>query len=389
MRVLEPRSFSIEWKKTSGLNRRTSFAALLVAICALGVAVVWSSELRAQERRSAQQKFEAPGASSGGEVATPTNMVVAPNEEYRLGAGDVIEVRVEDAPELTKKARINPKGTFPMPYLQVVTAKGKTTEELAMQIADGLRGRYLKDPKVNVTVTQINSHSFYIQGAVRRPGEYQIEGHPTLMKLISVAGGLGENRGSTAFIIRELRAESGAAATPEVKAEAKTESATSSAQGPAPVAAEAEENAKYELLKANISNLYKGRFDQNVQLEVGDIVNIPPSDVFFVAGEVREPGSYPLKDGTTLRQAISLAQGPTFKAAANRGIIYREDPNGQRQEIKVDIAAVMSGKKEDVVLSANDIIIVPNSAWKSTALPILNSLGTGASYGVGNVILRR
>ena len=41
-------------------------------------------------------------------------------------------------------------------------------------------------------------------------------------------------------------------------------------------------------------------------LEPGDTVNIPPTDVFFVAGEVNQPGSFPLKDGTTLRQAISL-----------------------------------------------------------------------------------
>jgi protein involved in polysaccharide export with SLBB domain len=45
-----------------------------------------------------------------------------------------------------------------------------------------------------------------VQGAVRRAGLYQIEGQPSLLKLITIAGGLTENYGSTAFIIREISA---------------------------------------------------------------------------------------------------------------------------------------------------------------------------------------
>ncbi|HYE75206.1 MAG TPA: SLBB domain-containing protein, partial [Blastocatellia bacterium] len=219
------------------------------------------------------------------------------------------------------------------------------------------------------------------------PGVYQIEGRPSLMKLITVAGGLQETHGSTAFIIREMKQDQeNATATPAAGNASKPEQAKNAN---ASLQDEDLSDVQYEVLKANVSSLYKGRFDQNVQLEPGDIVNVPPADVFFVAGEVREPGSLPLKDGTTLRQAISMAQGMTFKAAGNRGVIYREGPNGQREEIKVDISAIMNGKKDDIIIAANDIIIVPNSALKSTALPLLNSLGSGISLGVGNRILIR
>jgi polysaccharide export outer membrane protein len=98
-----------------------------------------------------------------------------------------------------------------------------------------------------------------------------------------------------------------------------------------------------------------------------------------VAGEVRSPGSYTLKEGTTLRQAISLAQGTTFKAAAGRGIIFREEPGtGKRTDIKVDIDAVMSGKKADVPIMANDIVIVPNSRMKSVGGALLSAFGMHA-----------
>jgi polysaccharide biosynthesis/export protein len=360
------------------LPPHTRFARALFAGL---VAVLSLTGVQAQERRSTQQQFKTP-VTGGGEVATSPNVIVSPNEDYRIGPGDVIEVLVEDAPELNKVGRVTSKGTFLMNYLQHIPVAGKTSEELSASIADGLRGRYLKTPLVTVNVRQINSHSFFIQGAVRRPGVYQIEGRPSLMKLITVAGGLQDSHGSTAFVIRELKAreqaEAGAAAPAEGAAQA---------QGAPPE--ELDEDVKYEVLKANVSTLYKGRFDQNVQLEPGDIVNVPPADIFFVAGEVREPGSFPLKDGTTLRQAISMAQGVNFKGAPKRGVIYRETPNGQREEIKVDIAAVMDGKKDDIVLAANDIIIVPNSALKSTALPILSSLSSGISLGLGNRMLIR
>jgi polysaccharide biosynthesis/export protein len=356
---------------------RALAAALLVGVAAL-------SAVHAQERRSSQQQYTPP-PQGGGELAPPPNAVVAPEEDYRIGAGDVIEVFVEDAPELNKTGRVSSRGTFLMNYLQHIPVAGKTSEELSAFIAEKLRERYLKNPQVTVNVRQINSHSFFIQGAVRRPGMYQIEGRPSLMKLITVAGGLQDSHAATAFIIRELKSREKAGAAAPAGGEATP---TAAANQPSR-AEELDEDVKYEVLKTNVSHLLKGRFDQNLVLEPGDIINIPPGDIFFVAGEVREPGSYSLKEGTTLRQAISLAQGTTIKAAPKRGVIYREGQDGRREEIKVDIAAVMDGKKDDVPIGPNDIIIVPNSSFKSTALPILNALGGGVSTAVGTRIILR
>jgi polysaccharide export outer membrane protein len=132
------------------------------------------------------------------------------------------------------------------------------------------------------------------------------------------------------------------------------------------------------LIKVNLSGLYKGQSDQ--RLEPGDIINIPRADVFFVAGEVKAPGSFPLKEGTTLRQAVSLAQGMTFSAKGAHGVIFREDPMlGTRREIKVDISDVMNGKKEDIPLQANDMIIIPNSRSKSIGGMLLQALGVNSA----------
>ncbi len=346
-------------------------------LCVL-VGVLALTNTLALGQRTLDEKFVNKTQSSSEPIPAP-NVIVAPNEEYRIGPGDLIEVRVEDAPELgVPNARVSPKGTFLMPFLQYIPAQGKTQDELSLLIAEKLRGRYLKNPQVTVLIKQPNSQTYIIQGAVRKPGVYQIEGRPSLMKLLGIAGGLVENHGSTAYVVRELK-------TP-IKIEsgepANNQNSTKSAN-------EVDDLIKYEMLSSNISSLYKGRFDQDVRLEPGDQINIPTADVFFVAGEVSLPGEFPLKDGTTLRQAIAMAQGTTIKADPKKAIIFREDEKGQRIEIPVDVDLITKGKKEDIKLMANDIVSVPNSKLKSALVPILNTIGSGASYAVGGRIIRR
>ena len=382
----------------AGRRFRTARAGLGRPVCVLIIAALLFTVVNAQgqDRRPPKDQFRPqPSAASSGDATLP-GVLVEPDADYRIAPGDIIEVQVEDAPELTGTFRVTAGGTFLMTYLNRITARQKTAEELANLIADGLRGRYLKDPHVKVVVRQINSHSFFIQGAVRRPGVYQIEGRPSLLKLITVAGGLADNHGSTAFIIRELKPKGAGGKDKEA-----ADTAAPSPPAPQPpagsVASDAQaqtqdaeaEKGQYELIQANITGLLKGRFDQNTFVEPGDIVNIPQTDVFFVAGEVREPGSFPLKEGTTLRQAISLAQGLTFKAASGSGIIFRDDPaSGHRQEIRVDVGAIMNGKKDDIAILANDIIIVPNSRSKSVSSVLLNSFSTGGLSALPYLIFR-
>jgi polysaccharide export outer membrane protein len=303
--------------------------------------------------------------SNQADIQPSSSLILSADKDYQIGPNDVIELFVEHAPELSRLYRINAAGNFSLQYLGNVSALNKTPDELAQFIADSLRKEeYFKDPHVTVEVKQYNSRTFFIQGSVNHPGVYQIEGNPSLLKLIIIAGGLNGNHGSTAFIIREI------------KGEATDSNRTEHASAPAVL--DNASNAKFELLTRNINGLLKGSFDQDILIEPGDIVNIPATDVFVVAGEVNAPGSFPLKDGTTLRQAISLAQGLTFKAAAGRATIFREDPTtGKRKELVADINAIMSGKKEDIKIMANDTLLVPNSRMKSLGSVLLNAFGFG------------
>jgi len=345
-----------------------------IVLISLSLALAGASTVDALDGIQQSQSQPPPVQTPAVRPQSPS-ILVASDDDYRIGPRDVLEIQVEKAPELGGTFPVNSAGTFLMPYLGRTTAVQKTTEELAREIEDGLRGRYLKNPRVTVTIKQYNSRSFYIQGSVRSPGVYQIDGRASLLKLIVLAGGLAENHGSTAFIIREVKDKyTGRVSdsSPKADTDVHTSSPARSGQSSQDDAGKQEE---YEMISANIAGLLKGQFDQNVMIEPGDVVNIPTTDVFFVAGEVRAPGSFPLKEGTTLRQAISLAQGTLFKADTSHGVIFREEPDGSRHGIRVDVGDVMKGKKEDIVLAANDMVIIPNSRMKSIGGTFLQAFG--------------
>ncbi len=354
---------------------------ILFCILALGPAMGGLMDCQAQEGAR-----RAPGRPPAQSLDTPgvTSAVADVREDYLINPGDVIEIQVDRAPELSGMRRVTASGTIRMEYLGRIKAQGATADELASFIANGLRDRYLKNPRVTVTVKQINSHIFFIQGAVNRPGAYQIEGRPSLLTLITVAGGLTENYGSTAFIIREAyRPEMDVPDKGDPRGALDSQPESDAADSPSQPAGrnqEAEERERYELIKVNINGLFRGDFDKNMHLDPRSIVHIPQAEVFFVGGDVNAPGSFMFKEGATLRQAITLAQGMKFTAASDRAIIFREDPvTRKRQEIKVDAGKIMNGKQEDVAITANDIVIIPNSRAKSVGGALLSALGINSA----------
>jgi len=301
-------------------------------------------------------------ASGQGQQVTASSSGTTPVEapmDYRIRPGDLLEVKVDKAEELCGTYRVSADGNFEMYFLGRVPAGNKTSEELVTQIANSLRGRYLRTPRVTVSIKQMTGKPIYIQGAVRGPGTYMVSNRVSLLKLISLSGGLADNHGSSAFIFRETHPEG--SPTPAVAAAQQPNDANP---------------PEYSFTSVNISGLLKGNLDENVMVELNDIVNIPVADQFFVAGEVRAPGSFALRPGTTLRQAISLAQGFTLQAATGRAMIFRDDSSqGRRIDIKVDVGAVMAGKAQDIPIKANDVVIIPNSKLKSVGATILRSVG--------------
>lgn len=108
--------------------------------------------------------------------------------DYNLGAGDQIQIVVYGEPDLTTRVKIDKSGMISFPFLSDIAVLGLSPKVLEKKIADGLRGDYLIDPQVAVSI--VNYRPFFIHGQVKRPGGYPFQEDLTLDKAIAIAGGL-------------------------------------------------------------------------------------------------------------------------------------------------------------------------------------------------------
>ncbi len=108
--------------------------------------------------------------------------------EYKIGPQDMVRIDVWKEPEISRTIPVRPDGKISLPLLNDVQASGLTTLELGKAIHDGLT-KYLTNPEVTVTVTEINSRRVYITGEVIRAGAFPLLPNMTVLQALSSAGG--------------------------------------------------------------------------------------------------------------------------------------------------------------------------------------------------------
>jgi polysaccharide export outer membrane protein len=110
--------------------------------------------------------------------------------EYRIGPFDKLAITVFGAPELTQEeVQTDGSGHIVFPLLGDIDARGKTPAQLATEIQQGLRARYMRDPRVTVNVREVVSQVITVDGQVTEPGLYPVTTQMTLMRAIARARG--------------------------------------------------------------------------------------------------------------------------------------------------------------------------------------------------------
>lgn len=110
---------------------------------------------------------------------------------YKLGAGDMISIRVLGEEDLRReKIRLSDAGTVSFPVLGEIPVKGMTVGALEDHVTRGLKGRYLLNPQVTVSIDEYRN--FFVNGMVEKPGGYPFAPGMTVRKAISIAGGFRE-----------------------------------------------------------------------------------------------------------------------------------------------------------------------------------------------------
>lgn len=278
----------------------------------------------------------------------------AQEEGYRIGPRDVLALSVFAGGErqVGLDLTVSDDGTINVPFIGPVEAAGLTPTELENRIFEPLALDYFVDPEVNVQVKGYHSLRYYIAGAVNNPGLYESTSRSTLMKLIAKAGGVADNRGKTAYILRDgVEAAQGVAGTEE-NAGAAVEDLV-------------QENAQ---IRVDLDRLLdQGDMSQNLPLQPGDLVYISleqSQDVaeykIYVEGEVQNPGVYAYQPGLTSLNAILMAGGFARYAAPGRTRVIRKG-NGTQQVIRIDLDRVREGEIPDLQLKPGDLVNVPES----------------------------
>ena len=112
------------------------------------------------------------------------------SSQYLLNAGDLINIRVFDEDDLSMEVRLTDAGTISYPFLGEIQVRGKTVGDLEQFIIGGLKGDYLINPRVNVTISEYRK--FFVRGEVNKPGGFSFEPGLTLEKAIALAGGFSK-----------------------------------------------------------------------------------------------------------------------------------------------------------------------------------------------------
>ncbi|MEX2327428.1 MAG: polysaccharide biosynthesis/export family protein, partial [Pseudomonadales bacterium] len=110
--------------------------------------------------------------------------------DYRLGSGDQIRITVYDEPDLSMEVRLSDTGSISYPFLGEIQVLGRSVAELEKRIRDGLRGDYLVEPEVSISILEYRP--FFIHGEVEAPGGFAYVPGITLRKAIALAGGFTE-----------------------------------------------------------------------------------------------------------------------------------------------------------------------------------------------------
>jgi polysaccharide biosynthesis/export protein len=292
----------------------------------------------------------------GPQAELPPVSVLPPQ---RLGVGDMVNISVYAAPELSRPVRIGNDGKVRIPMVaEPIPAVQEMPDELAAAIAKELKAeKIMVDPLVTVTVTEYMSRPVSVTGAVRHPITFQAYGEVSLLMAISKADGLSPDAGPYAFVSFPPGPDGSPGMPPQ---------------------------------QISIRSLMDGTDPSlNLRFHGGEDVRIPEAPRIYVLGNVKKPGAYAVQDApsTSVMKALALSEG-VLPFATKVAYIYRSVPGKtEKQEIPVQLLAIMQRKSPDLPLQGGDIFYIPNNHGKRLTANVLERIAGFGSSTMSGVLI--
>ena len=284
---------------------------------------------------------EAQKASAG----TPASYVLGPEDQFAIQAVEIDEISKD-------RYRVDGSGNVNIPLAGQIHAGGLTVEQFEAVLVSKLK-TYVREPQVSISVTEFRSQPVSVLGAVNTPGVQMLQGKKTLAEVLSLAGGLKPEAGYSVRITRKVE------------------------RGPLPLPGAAPDpTGKFYIAQVNLNDLLTAsKPELNIVVQPEDIISVPRGQLIYVVGEVKKSGGFVLSEQETVStiKALAMAEGlvPTAKAKSAR--ILRVTQGAARQEIPVDLNAIMSGKAKDVAMQSDDILLVPRNTARVALASIIDT----------------
>lgn len=268
----------------------------------------------------------AVGARAEGKLPSAYNPADYKISDYRLGPGDAIRILVFQNPDLTLETRVSEGGTITYPLVGAVAVGGTTIAQAELNIAKALRsGGFVQKPQVNIVLLQVRGNQVSVLGHVNRPGRYPLETFNTrVSELLAMAGGIigsigGATGGADTVVVSGLR------------------------------------DGKAFRKEVDIAELFaSNRLEDDFLVASGDVIFVPPAPVYYIYGEAQRAGSYRIKRGMSVQQAMAEAGGPTYRGTERGLRIDRRGPDGT-------IASINPQPHEPI--QPNDVLYVSESLF--------------------------
>lgn len=336
-------------------TRRSQFF-LPIALCLILISTVAHAQ---QNKMLIRPKTVTPPAATAKTATAPasTNGPTRPatSDRYRIGPGDILEVRLYKLPDLSRDSlRVEESGMIRMPLIaEDIQAACRTEGELAKDIANRYL-TYMRNPQVDVFVKEYQSRPVAVIGAVNTPGRFQLQRRVRLLELLSFAGGPAERAGGNIQLVHSSSYPScDASATPKRL-----------------------DGLDIEVFK--LRDTLAGGLRSNPYVRPGDVITVLEFEQIYVIGNVIRPSAFPLKDRITLSEAIAMAGGTLPDTASERVRIIRQAADGvTKQELVADIKAINKRQAPDIVLQPNDIVEVPTASGKRFLRNVLEGVVPG------------
>jgi protein involved in polysaccharide export with SLBB domain len=258
------------------------------------------------------------------ELATAASQLSSAHGEYRINAGDELELRFFNLPELTQTVAVRPDGRIGLLFIHDLKVENMTVAEATSRIQE-LYCKHFRSPRVAVIVREFANRNVYVGGEVSQPGIVPMNMPLTLMGAVFRAGGFRETADVHSVVLMRKRSD-----------------------------------GESERMEVDAEQVLIGK-RPDIPLRALDVLFVRKATLnVYVGGEVEKPGLVTVMGRTTLASAV-LQAGGTKASARLKDVVLLRDEGGKPSVQRINLQAILTKGEPDLPLKPFDVVFLPKN----------------------------